>query len=843
MCFRTRTLCAAPMAIILCASFAVAASSPLFRCNPARTGVQEETALPPLAPVWQSADRVAYVASPVVYKDTVYCGGRDNSIRAWDVQTGALRWRHVTGGWVDASACVTEDTVFVPCRDKTLYALDRLTGAVRWQTVTGSADCSSPVYDKGKIYLISGPPERKAYCYDALTGSLLRSYPLSQCGFSSPALSGSSLCFGTNDGRLTCLDLQSGTTVWSLATQGGLLYSCAAISSGTVYAVSGGDERRLFAMDLQTGAPLWQSVEIDTVTSSVSSVAVGSEGIYLVSTFNAVVDGETVSELWLMAFDLYGALCWRTRIGWPHGSDIISSPLIAGDVIYVGSGDGNLYAVNAALTGPDAGTYYQPATGVLTTDATGYFLCIDPSQTPAVVSSPALANGKLFIGSIDGAFWCLSAQKTAHITTPDTGDAVTDSTAITGSVTGLTPDEYTLEYGQGTHPSVWYEFYAGTSAVQSAVLGTWQTTGRPDGSYAVRIKDTASGAVRALNHVIVDNAPGDPTNLTAQDTPFDDGRNMSLSWALSTDDGSGNNDVAGYRIYRSTFNGSYTLVGTAAGRTAHYTDTTVVPYATYYYVITTRDARSESAYSNAASAFSLVDGVRITPQNGGTVALTHDGLTTEVLFEPGTVAHDVFAGIALPDDIPGTDGTPELRPTGICREFGLTPAGTPLLKPVTIKIPYTDAHVQGMNIDNLRICWWDEGTGKWRIVNTSQPRAERNRIWATIPHFSLYRIMEYVPGREPLLLADRVYTHPNPAKGDTVYFKYYLGDRADVTIDVYSVAGDIVAHLERPDNMAGIVSEIAWPCGSVASGVYVYRLQARSGTQTRSIKKKLAIIH
>lgn len=840
---RISAVYAAAMAIILCASCAVAASSPLFRCNPARTGVQQETALPPLAPVWQHADRVAYAASPVVYKDTVYCGGRDNSIRAWDIQTGDLRWRFVTGGWVDASAYVTEDTVYVPCRDKTLYALDRLTGAVRWQSVTGSADCSSPVYAEGKLYLISGPPERKAYCYDAITGSLLRSYPLSQCGFSSPALSGESLCFGTNDGRLTCLDLQSGTTVWSQATQGGILYSCAAVSSGTVYAVSGGDERHLFAFDLRTGAPLWQSVEIDTTTSSVSSVAVGDEAIYLVSTFNAVVDGETVAELWLMAFDLSGTLAWRTQIGWPHASDIISSPVIAGGVVYVGSGDGNLYVLNAALTGPDAGKYFEPGTGALTTTATGYFLCVDPSQTPAVVSSPALANGNIFIGSFDGTFWRLSAQKSAHIAGPDTGDAVIDSATVIGSLTGLASDDYTLEYGQGTQPSAWYAFHAGTSAVESAELGWWQTTGLPDGSYALRIRDTAGAVCRALNQVIVDNPPASPTNLSATDAAFDDGGSMDLSWELSTDDGSGNSDVTGYRVLRSTYNGAYSLLGTASAGAGRFTDSAVTPYATYYYVVTSLDARSESGWSNAASAFSLVDGVRITPQNGGTITLTHDGLTTEVVFEPGTVTQDVFAGIALPDTIPDTAGSPEIRPTGVCREFGITPAGTPLLKPVTIKIPYTDAQAQGMNIDNLRIYWWDDDKRKWRIVNTSDPHAERNRIWATIPHFSLYRIMEYVPGREPLLEAAKVYTHPNPATSDTVYFKYYLGDAADVTIDVYSVAGDLVAHLERPDNRAGIVSEIAWPCGSIASGVYVYRVQARSGSQTRSIKKKLAIIH
>ncbi len=46
--------------------------------------------------------------------------------------------------------------------------------------------------------------------------------------------------------------------------------------------------------------------------------------------------------------------------------------------------------------------------------------------------------------------------------------------------------------------------------------------------------------------------PASPGNLRAKDTPNDNGHSITLSWDLSSDDGSGNKSVLGYKIFRST---------------------------------------------------------------------------------------------------------------------------------------------------------------------------------------------------------------------------------------------------------------------------------------------------
>src|SRR5919108_656854 len=79
----------------------------------------------------------------------------------------------------------------------------------------------------------------------------------------------------------------------------------------------------------------------------------------------------------------FGGLQWRVQTGGP----VRSSPVIDGSTIYIGSGDGNVYAINA-----NTGTVrWRHAT-----DA-------------AVASTPAVSNGLVFVNGNDGRFRALRA--------------------------------------------------------------------------------------------------------------------------------------------------------------------------------------------------------------------------------------------------------------------------------------------------------------------------------------------------------------------------------------------------------------------------------------------------
>jgi len=126
--------------------------------------------------------------------------------------------------------------------------------------------------------------------------------------------------------------------------------------------------------------------------------------------------------------------------------------------------------------------------------------------------------------------------------------------------------------------------------------------------------------------VAVDEPPAPPTGLSA--VPGD--RRVDLTWNLSPEP-----DVIGYRVYRSLNpGGPYT--GIADSTTPAYSDLGLTNGVTYRYVVTARDARFESGYSDEAAA---------TPQAPSV-------LPAEVSFDPSTVSGEclLFASCRRPSD-------------------------------------------------------------------------------------------------------------------------------------------------------------------------------------------------
>ncbi len=439
-------------------SCSYAASWPLFRGTPQRTGVLIEQARPPLVPQWNFQIQTGFVSSPVVYKGILYCGGRDNNIWALNAYTGAQVWHCPTGGWTDATPCVTSSTVYVPCKDQNIYAINRLTGNVIWQTNTGTTDCSSPVLYGGNLYFLSGYPGTKLYCINASNGNMVKAINISNFGFSSPSVSVSDnlMFFGTNDGLFQCVDLQSGTLAsgWAKPTQGNISFCSFAVDDNYVYAVSGGDEQRLYCFT-HAGSQVWRSAQFNGNTAAVSSATLGQGKIFVASSF---VNG-TVTTLNLLSFDSLGtgapdptnvAPQWSTTIGQPHPSGIISSPSCADGTIYIGSGDGRLYCVDSS-----SGSYIEPGTGNLTATPTGYYLSFNGSVSTGIVSSPCVSNGWVYVNTYDGNMWGLQAQNALYISNPDNSDLVVNVATICGSTQGLGTSGFELDYAPGSSPTTW----------------------------------------------------------------------------------------------------------------------------------------------------------------------------------------------------------------------------------------------------------------------------------------------------------------------------------------------------------------------------------------------------
>ena len=111
----------------------------------------------------------------------------------------------------------------------------------------------------------------------------------------------------------------------------------------------------------------------------------------------------------------------RLGLKWSYttGAQVFSSPAVANGVVYVGSVDGNVYALKAS---------------------TGAKLC--SYQTgDYVFSSPAVANGVVYVGSVDGNVYALKASTGAKLWSYTTGGYAYPSPAVANGVVYVGSDD------------------------------------------------------------------------------------------------------------------------------------------------------------------------------------------------------------------------------------------------------------------------------------------------------------------------------------------------------------------------------------------------------------------
>jgi len=104
-----------------------------------------------------------------------------------------------------------------------------------------------------------------------------------------------------------------------------------------------------------------------------------------------------------------GALVWRYTTGYI----VQSSPAVVNGVVYVGSGDGNMYALNAS---------------------TGALVWKHASNGSTIESSPAVVNGIVYFGADDNNVYALNASTGAQLWSFTTGDYVQSSAAVANGV-------------------------------------------------------------------------------------------------------------------------------------------------------------------------------------------------------------------------------------------------------------------------------------------------------------------------------------------------------------------------------------------------------------------------
>jgi outer membrane protein assembly factor BamB len=317
-------------------------------------------------------------------------------------------WTYEAGESIESSAAIVGGTVFVGVNkgDKgELVALSLDNGSVYWKFPTGSPiGESSPGFGAGTVFIgdlggwinaLNASDGRKLWAFK--TGGEIKS---------SPVVIGDRVLIGSYDEHLYCLSARNGSVVWKAKTNGPV-HATPGIADGMAF-VAGCDE--LFrAIRLSDGKEVF-NVSSGAYTGASPALRDGSA---FYGTFDNEVLGVNLAErkvAWRYEhpqrkFPFYSSAAVTSsrvvlggRDKLVHGltpagkaawtfttrARVESSPAIAGGRVFVGSNDGRFYVLSVA---------------------SGTKLWEFDAGAP-LSASPAIANGRIVIGSQDGRLYC-----------------------------------------------------------------------------------------------------------------------------------------------------------------------------------------------------------------------------------------------------------------------------------------------------------------------------------------------------------------------------------------------------------------------------------------------------
>lgn len=275
-----------------------------------------------------------FLSSPVVIQGAVYFGSGDGNLYALDAATGELKWKFKTGDVIHASPAYADGVLFVGSWDSYFYAVDAATGKEKWRFHGGEDPLihnqvgfqSSAAVVDGMVYV--GCRDSNLYALEAATGKeKWKFFNELSWVIVSPAIKDGKVVFATSDSSLYHVaDAATGKSVLKQQDKA-YIFSSPVIAGDVV--LMGVLNGTLQARDLKTGEPLW---DFQTETSR------QNKGWVLTAErkFN---DPMFFTSSWREA-PIVG-----TERQFNIGA-IFSTPLVMNGVVYFGSTDGNLYAID-----------------------------------------------------------------------------------------------------------------------------------------------------------------------------------------------------------------------------------------------------------------------------------------------------------------------------------------------------------------------------------------------------------------------------------------------------------------------------------------------------------------
>jgi hypothetical protein len=118
------------------------------------------------------------------------------------------------------------------------------------------------------------------------------------------------------------------------------------------------------------------------------------------------------------------------------------------------------------------------------------------------------------------------------------------------------------------------------------------------------------------------------------------------------------------------------------------------------------------------------------------------GMTSSLLFPPGTVSEPITVTTGITTSLPTLPGAAQVGPTFFiaAQDFQGNPV-TRFTEPFTMTIRYNYADVAGIDERRLQLYAWDEQTGQWTGVSTTAG-LESNTLTAVLNHGGTFTVLE-----------------------------------------------------------------------------------------------------
>jgi outer membrane protein assembly factor BamB len=389
--------------------------------------------------LWISDDfsaKVSYWAESVYSpeEEMFYVQG-DSVVQGWNFSNPAeppiLEWETYVSGSTSSGTGIQygDGRVFPGSFETHQVALNATTGDILWDTETTGAMSFSGAYYEGKL-LKASEHDNTFYCFDAESGKILWRYnPGTHLGYwVSGCAAAYDMVYELNkDGHLYALDVNNGHLVWKYEGPGYLFWpGWPVVADGKIYATTGQrasyhpytleySESEFVCLDAFTGELVWE-LPIET-HSPRDSIAVAYGNLYIIPGYIEEMKMDsyiTLNEVWAIGNGSWST--WRSdsensgagqsgpaelNLRWKFGTGggVVSTPVIAEGRVYVGSQDKNVYCLDAR-DGRRLWSFMTEA---------------------RIKSSVAVADGRVYVGPDDGYVYCLDAKNGTRLWRTEAG--------------------------------------------------------------------------------------------------------------------------------------------------------------------------------------------------------------------------------------------------------------------------------------------------------------------------------------------------------------------------------------------------------------------------------------